>query len=291
MSQQNRTIGWLSAFGVICVWSGFVVFSRAGVTTELTPFDLTGLRFIVAGSITLPFVWAWWPRHLPLSVIVLIAVTGPGIMYSLLMFLGFERASAAYGGVFANGSLPLFTSLIVLAVTGVAPGRWQVLAIALIFCGGALLGWNGMVKGGAEIGAGIALFLGASASLSIYIFALRHWQIMPTQALVLVNLPNAMVFLPIWWFALPKGLAQVDWQVAAFHALYQGLGPGFLAVIFFTLSARHLGATMTAAFSSAVPAVAAVLAIPILGETPVAIEWLGIVVVTSGLAVLVRGQG
>jgi drug/metabolite transporter (DMT)-like permease len=48
---------------------------------------------------------------------------------------------------------------------------------------------------------------------------------------------------------------------------------------------------MTAAFSSAVPAVAAVLAIPILGETPVAIEWLGIVVVTSGLAVLVRGQG
>ena len=135
MSQQNRTIGWLSAFGVICVWSGFVVFSRAGVTTELTPFDLTGLRFIVAGSITLPFVWAWWPRHLPLSVIVLIAVTGPGIMYSLLMFLGFERASAAYGGVFANGSLPLFTSLVEFTVITLLTS-WVLGSMALI-----LIGW------------------------------------------------------------------------------------------------------------------------------------------------------
>ncbi|MGB0438565.1 MAG: DMT family transporter [Paracoccaceae bacterium] len=289
MPQTNVTIGLASAIGVIFVWSGFVVFSRAGVTTALTPYDVSALRFIVAGLATLPIAVMWWPRHLPWQVQALVAITGPGIIYSLLMFTGLSQASAAYGGVFANGSLPVFTALVVLLVTGVAPTVRQGLAIAVIFGGGAILGWRGMSAGSGDVLAGIAMFLAASAVLAVYIFALRHWQLAPKQALALVNLPNAVVFVPVWYVALPSGLAETPWQTVVFHALFQGLGPGFLAVILFALSARHLGATLTAGFSAVVPATATLLAIPVLGEVPTTPEWVGIGVVSAGLVMLVRG--
>lgn len=34
---QNRTLGLAAALGVLVIWSGFIVFSRAGVQTALTP--------------------------------------------------------------------------------------------------------------------------------------------------------------------------------------------------------------------------------------------------------------
>ncbi|MEY9178686.1 hypothetical protein ABIG06_000393 [Bradyrhizobium sp. USDA 326] len=66
---NERILGFLSAAGVFCIWSGFLVFSRAGMQSGLTPFDLAALRFMVTGALVLPFAKAWWPRHLPLHAI------------------------------------------------------------------------------------------------------------------------------------------------------------------------------------------------------------------------------
>ena len=74
------------------------------------------------------------------------------------------------------------------------------------------------------------------------------------------------------------------------QAAFQALGPGLLAVIFYTLSATHLGPAMTAGFSAAVPATAAVLAVPVLGERLTVIEWLAIGVVTLGLLLMVQAR-
>jgi len=42
---NERMLGFLSTAGVFCIWSGFLVFSRAGMQSGLTPFDLTALQF------------------------------------------------------------------------------------------------------------------------------------------------------------------------------------------------------------------------------------------------------
>ena len=76
-------------------------------------------------------------------------------------------------------------------------------------------------------------------------------------------------------------IAETPLSSTLFQALFQGLGPGFLAVIFFALSTTHLGPTATAGFSAVVPATAALLAIPVLYEIPTTLEWAGIVTVTS----------
>ncbi len=227
MPAQNLYAGIGSAIAVIFIWSGYIVFSRAGVITSLTAYDITALRFMVAGLIVAPFAWHWWPRHL----------------------------------------------------------SWKALGL-LALCG-ILLGLPVIKGGGASIATGIAFFLSASAVLSIYIYGVRHWQLTPRQVLVMINIPNALIYLPIWYFLLPSGMVEADGSMVAFQALYQGLGPGFLALILFTIAAVNLGPTVTAGFSAVVPASAAVLAIPVLLEYPAPVEWTGIAVVTVGLGLLI----
>lgn len=285
--KPNLRLGLISAFAILLIWSGFLVFSRAGVRTNLTPEDMAMLRFVVAGGLTAPFVFRWWPRHLPLGVIALVALTGPGIVYCMTSYYGLAASSAAYGGVFANGTVPLFTVATIAIVTGVWPSRGQTLALAVIILGGAIFAFPGLAAAQSNPWLAISFFLVSSLVVSIYIFVLKHWQLTPRQALALVNIPNAVVFLPVWFFFLPSGIAETAPSMIAFQALFQGLGPGFVAVILFALSARHLGPTGTAGFSAAVPASAAVLAIPVLGEVLTPIEWLGVATVTCGLGLLV----
>ena len=275
---------------MLAIWSGFIVFARAGILSGLTPYDLAALRFLVAGALTLPFAWWWWPRHLPLRIQVLCVLAGPGGLYTIFLFNGLANASAAYGGVFSNGALPIFTMLIALVVAGARPKRMEILASLVIIAGGVMVASRGLAAGGQDVALGIALFLCGSALISTYIFTLQHHSIAPKQALALVNVPNAVLFLPVWWFFLPSTMADVPMDVLLAQAAFQGIGPGFLAVMVFAMLAFHLGATPTAAVSAAVPAFAAVLAIPVLAETPTPLEWAGIGVVTLGLGLLIRAR-
>lgn len=287
VTNQNFPLGVACAIGFIFIWSGFIVFSRLGVQTELTPYDIAALRFAVAGVVTLPFVWRWWPRDLGWPSILLLAITGPGTIYSLMQYFALEFAPAAYAGVFANGSIPIFAMILAAIVAKDYPGPRRIIAVAVIIGGGVIVGWRGLHAEGPHLLSGLALFLSASAMMAVYIFSVARLKVSPWQALVAINIPNAVVMLPLWYFLLPSGLAETSTNDIVFQALFQGLGPGFLAVILFTTAAQHLGSTATAGFSAAVPAGAAVLAIPILAEMPTPLEWLGIALVTLGLIILV----
>ena len=287
MPKRNIPLGIFCAIMIIFIWSGFMVFSRAGVTSNLHAYDVAALRFMVAGALVLPFCKAWWPSHLPLKAKLLMACCGPGAIYTIIMYFGLVEASAAYGGVFSNGSLPIFTMLLVFFISGEKPFRNQLIAIIIIVFGGLLLAFSGMKTGGNNVLLGITLFLISSAVMSVYIFGVRQWGVTPRQALALVTMPSAALFLPIWYFFLPSRIAETEQSIVIFQALFQGLGPGFFAVILFALAAMHLGPTLTAGFSSVVPATAALLAIPVLGEIPNTLEWVGIGIVTLGLALLI----
>ncbi|MEM9472347.1 MAG: EamA family transporter, partial [Pseudomonadota bacterium] len=65
MSDLSRPlIGWFAAFGVVFIWSGWVVVSRLGVVQTLTIYDMVTLRFVVATIAVAPFAWRYWPRQL-----------------------------------------------------------------------------------------------------------------------------------------------------------------------------------------------------------------------------------
>ena len=179
MTQPNLTTGLVAACFILLVWSSFIVLSRAGVLAGFTPYDIAALRFIVAGALTVPFAWWWWPRHLPLRVQVLLTLVGPGAIYSVLLFIGLANASAAYGGVFANGALPIFTMALALLVAGVRPQPAQITGALIIIAGGVMVAWRGLVAGGADVALGIVLFLAASAMIATYIYSLKAFDVKP----------------------------------------------------------------------------------------------------------------
>jgi drug/metabolite transporter (DMT)-like permease len=67
--------------------------------------------------------------------------------------------------------------------------------------------------------------------------------------------------------------------------LAQGLGAGLVAMLAYSRAAALLGAGRAAFFGAMVPGAASLLAIPILGEVPSALQALGIVSVVLGLLI------
>jgi drug/metabolite transporter (DMT)-like permease len=58
-SARQFVIGALCAIAAVAIWAGWLVMMRLGVTSTLTVFDLTTLRFAVAGVVLLRS----GPRH------------------------------------------------------------------------------------------------------------------------------------------------------------------------------------------------------------------------------------
>jgi len=284
---SSMLLGYLCGMGFIAVWSGFIVFARAGVTSGMTAFDITAVRFMVGALITLPFAVCYWPRHLSLSKIFVLLITGPGMVYSMLMYSGLGLSPAAFAGVFSNATIPIFTAALTWFLLGERLTKLGSLAIAVILAGSTAVAYQSFSSSNVENLAGLPFFIMASVFLASYVVFLRMWKLTAKQTLAIINLPTAVLFLPIWYFFLPSTITTADPYDVVFQALFQGLGPGFIALVFFTYAIQTLGTTPVAGFAAVVPATAALLAIPVLGEHLNGIEWSGIVAVTIGLVLLI----
>jgi drug/metabolite transporter (DMT)-like permease len=160
------------------------------------------------------------------------------------------------------------------------------LAVAIILLGSIAVGYDSIkFADGAKL-SGLPFFIIASIVLAAYVVLLRRWKLTAKQTLAIINLPSAIIFLPLWYFFLPSTLATAGINEILLQALFQGLGPSFFALIFFTYAIQSIGATQVAGFAAVVPATAALLAIPVLGEYLSPIEWGGVCVVTTGLTLL-----
>ena len=52
---SDYTRGAVYGLAAVCIWAGFIVVSRLGVRTSLTPWDVAAIRFAVAGLLLLPY--------------------------------------------------------------------------------------------------------------------------------------------------------------------------------------------------------------------------------------------
>src|SRR6185295_17471132 len=75
----------------------------------------------------------------------------------------------------------------------------------------------------------------------------------------------------------------------ALQALVQGLLTAVISYIVYGLAVSILGASSGAAFAASCPAITAIMAIPILGEWPSAIDWIAIALISIGVYVVSGG--
>ena len=274
--------GWLAVLVTICIWTGFILVSRAGGKGMLTGWDVTALRFGVGASIALFFL-----RRVtlpPLKVIALFSLFG-GIGYATAVYAAFRMAPAAHASVFLPGALPFATALIAWLWLKQAPSRRQRIALTLVFAGIVLTAADTLSHGPSLTGLqllGDALFLCGSSSWAVFTLLLRQHPVPPLTATVSVTLGSAAVYLPVWWLFLPSTMTLAPASEIVMQALYQGVLVVFIAMLTYTLAVRHLGPQTVALLMAVVPGLSALAAVPVLGE-PLSLWTLaGLAAVTSG---------
>jgi len=275
--------GWLAAFAVVLIWSGWVVVSRLGVVQTLTLYDMIALRYSVATVAAAPFIWKFWPRHLRWWQILVI-VGGQGAPYLVFAFAGMQFAPASHAGTLMNGTLPVFVTAVGWVWLKDKPGYWRTSGITVILIGCALIGWDRASVGVTDQAwIGHLFFLAASFVLAVNVIGTKAWQIRPLQALAFIPAVNLVLYGPVYLLFLPKAVDIAPWSEIILQALYQGLGPSVLAVLFFTTAIRSIGPSTTAATMALVPGLSTLLAIPVLGEWPSVYAWIGMALASAGI--------
>ena len=155
----------------------------------------------------------------------------------------------------------------------------------LVFFGIALTAADTLSRGAHLTGMqmlGDLLFLCGSSSWAVFTLLLRRYPAPPLAAAVSTTLGSAIVYLPIWWLFLPSTLDQAPAAEIAMQAIYQGVLVVFVAMMLYTFAVRRLGAQTVALLMAIVPGLAAVAAVPVLGEPLSMLTLAGLGAVTAG---------
>jgi drug/metabolite transporter (DMT)-like permease len=298
LSLRARGIGALCALAVLLIWTSFILVSRGSATRTLTAWDIAWLRYLFAGLVVLPIVlWRWRALRAGLggdealrrgAALTLTA----GIGYCLLAYSGFFFAPAAHAAVLMPGSLPLWTALFAIWLLGERLGPWRIVGLALIVGGDLLVGGSSLlaaVRGdGAGTWRGDLLFICAGMSWSLYGVLCRRWRVGAIDATLAVALGCLLTAVPAYALAVASGaltsrLALAPWGEIAFQALFQGGLAMLVAGVAFTQVVATFGPVRTTMITALVPVLAALAAVPLLGEPLGPAAWGGLVCVTLGL--------
>lgn len=277
-------LGW--GLAAALVWGGYLAFARAGIVGGLAPLDFALLRYGTAGLLVLPLLprLGWrdlagvgWGRGL-----VLAAFAGPAFI--LLGTWAYRFAPLVHGAVVQPGVVTIGTMLLsaLLLRERIAGRRW--LGVGVIVLGLALVSGAGL--GGGEAWRGDLLFAEAGLLWALFTIFARRWRVDAWRATVAVAVVGGAASLPLWLLLGDAGalLAQGP-RVIATQALVQGALSGLLAVFAFGRAVALLGPSRAALFPAMVPALAVLAGVPVAGEWPEAMQWVGLGVVLVGLPV------
>lgn len=274
---------------MVFIWALWLVVSRAGAQSTLNAYDLTAIRYGISAVASLPIVLYYKPwRSMSLQRIAgLSLLLGP--LYILCVYFAFDYAPAAHGGVYMNGAMPAITLFLSFLFLQQKSTSIQLFGVGLIFSGTLLTAAD--VSGLSIPGAwrGDLLFIVAAVFFSGYLVVARAWSVTPTQVMLCGSLINAIIFVPIWYWWLPSGLAQADGAQLALQIFYQGLIPGLLGLVLVAVATKNIGPAATSAFIAAVPGLGAVLGAIFLNEVPGTLGWLSLVVLTVGILMVSLG--
>jgi drug/metabolite transporter (DMT)-like permease len=276
--------GFAWAILAVTIFSGWFVVTRFSVTRELRIWDITALRFGIGAVLLAPAVLRRGSR-LP------IAAWREGLLFAflwgapfvLLAGMGLQLTSAALAASIAATLMPVFAGMFAWFCLRERQGMARWLGYAAILGGLAFLTVAGAAVHGAPSPAGIAALVLAAAMWAAYTLLFRRSGLRPNQSAALICIWSALFFLPGY---LQLGLSHfglASTREIALQAVYQGLLMSGVAIVAYNRSVALLGAGAATAIIALLPAVASVLAIPVLGEVPTPAECAAIVAIAVGV--------
>lgn len=281
-SQYAR--GALYGLAAVVIWASFIVVSRLGVTTSLTPWDVAAIRFGVAGALLLPYAVR---RGLALERLGWLGlgaiVTGCGAPMVLLVNVGLLYAPAAHAGALFPGVMPLMVALLAAAILQEAFTAAKMAGLALIVLGAVGIVWGTGGSIGTTQTVGHGLFLAAGLAWAGYTVAMRRARLDGLHAAAIAAAGSLALYLPAYALVAGDGILAAPLLDIALQAVVQGILTAIVALLLYGRMVAILGASGGAAFVALTPAMTALLAIPILGEWPSAIDWAAVALISAGV--------
>jgi drug/metabolite transporter (DMT)-like permease len=136
---------------------------------------------------------------------------------------------------------------------------------------------------------GHVLFLAAGLAWAGYTVAMRRARLDGLHAATIAAVGSLALYFPAYASFAGTAIFKAPLSDIALQALVQGLLTAIVALLLYGRMIGILGAMRGAAFVALTPAATALMAIPILGEGPSAIDWIAIVLISLGVYVASGG--
>lgn len=282
--------GALDGLAAALIWSGMIVAVRFGLRTNLTAWDITALRFAVGGVLLLPIVLR---RGLALDRLgwagVAALVIGCGAPMVLIVNTGLLFAPVAHAGALFPGMVPMFVGLLAIPILREALSPVKKLGLVLMLGGViAIVG----IAGGSGVSRqsiGHALFLAGAFLWACYTVAMRRTRLDGMHAAAVAAVGSLVLYLPAYAVVVGPSLFHAALVDIALQAFVQGILTAVVSLVLYGRAVGILGALGGATFPALVPAMVAMLGIPVLGEWPDLIDWVAITAISIGVYVVSGG--
>ncbi len=287
LSRANYWQGAAWGLFAISIWVGWILLTRYAVTTSLSPFDITALRFTCAGLLLAPIVIkrGFGLRLLGYKTWFIICF-GAGVPYVLIASGGLQFAPAAHAGALIPGTMPLWTALLAITLLHEKISGPRRLGLFLIPVGIVIFVGAGLTHFETGYWRGHVLFLCAAMCWASFTAAMRSASLKGLSALhaaAVVSVVSALWYLPVYALLLPHRIAEAPIDAIVIQTIYQGIFVSIVSLFAYAKAISLLGASLGASFASLVPVLAMLAAIPLLGEIPKPIDYFGIAAVTIGV--------
>ncbi|NAW97112.1 EamA family transporter [Vibrio sp. V23_P3S9T160] len=281
--------GYLAIGTTLLLWSGFFLSLKAGASGLLTSADIALTRFLLPALLLSPLVWR--TRHqlqnVPMRYLIGLFI-GCGLPYLLVTSHAMHYVPVSDGSALVPGVLPLFVSGIAVLLFKQPLSRHRVAGLTLVVAGVGIFLYSSATDFESNRLTGHLMFLTGSLMWAVFTICARvanlhalisaGWVALLSTVLLAVLIALGIVDS----YLATHSFAHWPWKELAGHILLQGVGAGLIAAFTYLYAVSTLGAERSAAFGSATPVVATLLAIPIFGEMPTPLTWIGLGLISLG---------
>jgi len=276
-------LGYFSITVTLLIWASFFLSLKGGSNSNLTPADIALTRFFIPALVLLPLVWK--ARNIVTAVptrYLLGMFIGSGLPYLLVAGTAMQFVPVSHGSALVPGTLPLFVTGIAVLFFKQPLSRHRVAGLVMVLLGIMLFLGASLSSFNFEYTKGHMLFLCGSLMWAIFTISARVANLDALVSAGFISLCSTLLLLLfIVTGTLPSHLADTpitQWPLTelAVHSSVQGVGAGLIAAFTYLYAVKTLGAERSAAFGSATPAIATLLAIPMFGEIPDTLTWLAL---------------
>jgi drug/metabolite transporter (DMT)-like permease len=201
----------------------------------------------------------------------------------LLANTGLLFAPAAHAGALFPGVMPLMVALLAAGILAETFTSTKRIGFALILTSVLGIVWGAGGGIGTPQNLGHVLFIGAALAWACYTVAMRRARLAGLHAAAISAVAALFLYMPAYALFAGAALFKAPLGDIALQAFVQGVLTAVISYVLYGSAVGILGASSGAAFAALCPAMTALLAIPILGEWPSAIDWTAIVLISAGV--------